>query len=806
MTDMKTNLIYAYRNIKNNSTNSIITVVGLSVAIACSLIIYFYISQEYSYNKFHENIDRLFRINYSIKYIDYQGKDVRVEPILAERIKKDIPQVEKSAEYRYAFLQTIGFQDNYFDVNTSYASEDFFSMFSFPFISGSSASIFTNPDEIVITKKIADKILAGKNKYDELLYKNITFPLGFGNTPFKIVGVIEDIPKNSSIDFDVIISGKSMRSLGGCDNFIGYTSVYYLIKENADAGLAEKNVLQLLNTYYKERVIQMQEQNELVKTDDAFVPFILPMKDVYINGDINNCFERSVEKSNFIILISICLLILIIACSNYTILSLGQYLKKIGDVGIRKAMGATPGNIFYVFLSESFLLTFSSFIIGGILCVLALPVFENLSQTKILTESINIPKVISFGAILFLSVSIITSIIPVMVFSKVSPNQMAGNKINVGNKSKLSQVFVSVQYSLSIILIIVTLFILKQTDYMKNRSIGMDTSNIIDIDVNRIPNDKKETFKEMLRQNPAVTNLTMVCRNFLNGSSNDYVNKGDGEKVSVFKFRIDPDYISTLGLNLLYGKNCTAGDMNPSSQTMIVNQSFIEAFGIEDDPIGKSYNISGVNFTIIGVVNDFNYFNLRQKVYPAMLHTNTYYGNGYSDILLRYQPNQLKSVVEHIKKCYEEVAPGKTLTHFFWNERLNERYETEDRWSKIIGWASAIAIIISTLGLYGLTVLLINQKIKEIGVRKVNGAKISEVLISINKTFFGWLIGSLIIAIPVSYIIVNNWLSNFQYKVKISWWIFILAGLIAFLIALGTISLQSWKAARRNPVEALRYE
>ncbi len=803
---MKTNLLYAYRNIRNNSTNSIITVIGLSVAIACSLIVYLYISQEYSCNNFQKNLDRLFRINYSIKYIDYQGNDVRVEPILVDRIKKDIPQVDKCTEYRHAFENTIGFQENYFDVNTSFASEEFFTMFSFPFLAGSPSAIFTNPNEIVITKKIADKLLPGKIKYDELLNKNITFPLGFGNTPFKIVGVIEDIPKNSSIDFDVVISGESGRNLGGCDNYFGYTSIYYLIKENANAGLAEKNVLQLLKSYYEQRVNQMQEQNQMVKTDDAFVPFILPMKDVYLRGDIDNCFEKSVEKSNFIVLITICLLILIIACSNYTILSLGQYLKKIGNVGIRKSMGATSGNIFNLFLSESFLLTFSSFLLGGLLCALALPVFEDLAQTKILTVNINISRIILFVAFLFISISIITSIIPVMVFSKISPNQMAGNKIGVGNKNKLSQVFVSVQYSLSIILIIVTLFILKQTDYMKNRSIGIDTNNIIDIEIGRIPNDKKESFKEMLRLCPSVTNLTMSCRNFLNGSSNDYVNKGDGERISVFKFKIDPDYISTLGLNLLYGKNFTLSDMTPSNQSMIVNKSFIEAFGIEDDPIGKTYNISGITFSIIGVVNDFHYFNLKHKVYPAMLHTNTYYGNSYNNILLKYQPNQLKAVIEHIKKSYEEVAPGKTLTHFFWNQRLNERYEIEDRWSKIIGWASAIAIIISTLGLYGLTVLIINQRIKEIGVRKVNGARISEVLISINKTFFGWLIGSLIIAIPVAYMLVNNWLRNFQYKVEISWWIFILAGLIAFLVALCTISLQSWKAAKRNPVEALRYE
>jgi putative ABC transport system permease protein len=197
---------------------------------------------------------------------------------------------------------------------------------------------------------------------------------------------------------------------------------------------------------------------------------------------------------------------------------------------------------------------------------------------------------------------------------------------------------------------------------------------------------------------------------------------------------------------------------------------------------------------------------MKNRIYPAMLHARTNYGNSYNNILIKFDPKQLSKVIKHIKKSYEEIAPGKTLTYDFWNEKLNQRYQIEERWSQIIGYASAIAIIISSLGLFGLTVLLVNQRIKEIGVRKVNGARALEVLITINKSFIGWLLGSLIIAIPISYYLVNLWLESFPYKVDVSWWVFILAGAMALLVALLTVSWQSWRAATKNPVEALRYE
>jgi putative ABC transport system permease protein len=267
-----------------------------------------------------------------------------------------------------------------------------------------------------------------------------------------------------------------------------------------------------------------------------------------------------------------------------------------------------------------------------------------------MTQFINISEVAVFTGILFFSISIITSIVPVLVFSKVSPHQMAGKKFNVGNKNKLSQVFVSFQYSLSIILIIVTLFIIRQSNFLKNSALGLDSNNILAIDVDKIDYDKKSEFKEMLGKNPGVLNLTMTCRNFMNGSSDNFVDRGDGERVLVFMFKVDQDYIPTLGLKLIHGKNFTAGNIKPGARSIIVNRNFIKEFGIEDDPIGKSYNIGGVNFTITGVVNDYHFSDLRQKVYPAMLHTRSNFGNSYNFILLKYHPKQLSSVKAHIKK------------------------------------------------------------------------------------------------------------------------------------------------------------
>lgn len=267
---MKTNFIYAFRNIRNNSTNSLITVFGLAVAIACSLIIFLYVSQEYSCDSFHENADRIYRINYTCHYIDFVDKDVRVEPEIVERLKKEVPQIDKCTEYRSVFQNLLKFKENYYDIQVSFAGEDFFKMFSFKFLAGKPSNIFINPNEIVVTRKLAEKFGVTNKSYGDLLGKDIEFPLNLGETPLKIVGIVENVSQNSSINFDAVVSRKTARNFGGCDNGFGYSSVFFEVKENINKKDVEKNVNQLVSDYYKSRVIQMQGNNQMVKTSEAF--------------------------------------------------------------------------------------------------------------------------------------------------------------------------------------------------------------------------------------------------------------------------------------------------------------------------------------------------------------------------------------------------------------------------------------------------------------------------------------------------------------------------------------------------------
>jgi putative ABC transport system permease protein len=803
---MKTNLLYALRNIKNNKVNSAINFLGLSVAVACCLLIYFYISQEYSYNNFHANANRIYRINYNNVYVDERYNDVRLKPELAELLPKNIPQIEKCAEYRFSFGQVMLYRNNYYDAQIAYGSEDYFNMFSFKFIQKRNDSVFYNPYEIILTKTLADKLLGENKTYSDLLESTLEFPLDYQNIVFQIVGIIEDIPENSTMKFDAIVSGKSGNNFGGCDNGFGYATIFYQLNSGSDAKLAEQNINNYILTYYKSTIGDMQARNQLVKGKEAFVPFSTALKDNHLRGDIFTCFESSVSKRNFFILATIGFLILLIAVINCTILSLGQYLKKVGDVGVRKAMGANAANIFSIFFSESITIVALAFFSGILLSIVLIPVFGKLAQSDIYKQLINIPRVTFFCLALFLSIVVFISVIPVFIFSKVSPHQMAGNKLKIGSKSRLSQLFVSFQYSLSIILIIVTLFIVRQSNYLKSQSLGINTANVLDVDINKIDEDKKPLFAELVKENPAVSNLALTSRNFMNGSSNSYVTRDDGEQVLVFRFEVDHNYLPTLELKLLKGNNFNRENVSNGDRNMIVNQRFVEALTIQEDPIGKSFVINGISFTIIGVVADYHFEDLRHQVDPAALFTRTNWNNGFHNMLVRYQPEQFAQVQQHIKACYEKVAPGKTFSVNFWDDQLKRRYDQEERWSRIIGFASLIAIIISSLGLFGLTILLINQRVKEIGVRKVNGAKTYEILLTINRAFAVWLIGSLIIAVPVSYLIVDKWLSNYPYRVDVSWWIFIISGLLALGVALLTVSFQSLKAATRNPVEALRYE
>jgi putative ABC transport system permease protein len=311
----------------------------------------------------------------------------------------------------------------------------------------------------------------------------------------------------------------------------------------------------------------------------------------------------------------------------------------------------------------------------------------------------------------------------------------------------------------------------------------------------------------MLKEHPGVLSATLTDRNHTSGYSTSSIDMFNSKQmIETFVFKADNHFIPTLNIDLHSGRNFTEANINPSDNSIIVNEKFVSLMDFKDNPIGKSITIDGIKTNVIGVVKDYNFLPVKEKIHPMILYSNTQLGEGYNDLLVKYNPTNLDAVISAIKKGWKEMNTNYQLTFSFWDQELEKRYQSEERLSKVITCASIIAILISSLGLFGLTILLTVRRTSEIGVRKVNGAKIIEILAMLNGIYLKWIVLAFIVACPIAWYVMDLWLENFAYKTEINWWIFALAGVIALIIALVTVSWQSFRAASRNPVEALRYE
>ncbi|WP_081782401.1 ABC transporter permease [Prolixibacter bellariivorans] len=586
------------------------------------------------------------------------------------------------------------------------------------------------------------------------------------------------------------------------NNYFGNSTIFYQTNGNNNITNTEAQVSSVVKTYYQGMIDVLESHKALTDADD-FQPFMIALKDTHLNK-VQSDYETNNNKASLYILSAIGLLILIIACSNFIMLSLGQAFKKVGEVGIRYMLGARRTSIFGIFFSENLILSITAFVLGVIIFVLFLPTFKNLAPNEIYTSLINIPRVVLFVIGCLLLIAFSTSIIPVLKLNNIQPNLLSSKKLKLGKGNGITQLFVTLQYGLSILLIILTILVVHQINYMKYKNLGFSSKNIIDLRIFQLTNSEKLALRDRLNSNPDIINLTLTDRDYMGGRSSDAVIKDNGDWVDTRILNVDNNYIPTLGLKLIRGENFRESNLN--SKSVIVNEKLLADLGKKEDPIGNTIRMSGTVYQIIGVVKNFHYDSMEDEIMPLMLRPKTYNGERGNFMLLRYQPQQLASLLPFIRNTWEKIIPGKELDLNFWDEQLNNRYQSEEQWSQIIGYAAIIAIIISSLGLFGLTLLTVNTRTKEIGIRKINGAKIGEVMAMLNKDFVKWVVIAFIMATPMAYYVGRKWLQNFAYKTDLSWWIFALAGILALGIALLTVSWQSWKAATRNPVEALRYE
>jgi putative ABC transport system permease protein len=798
----------AVRSLWKNKGSSVINITGMSIGLACCIIISMHVFQELSYDRFHNDSDQIFRVCYQAKESHATVKSYLHPLELSKQLKDEVSQIDKTTAYKYSWYTALKYNNQYFSEKLAFAQPDFFGIFSFKLLNGNPGSLLENPDNIVITEDLAGKLITGEIKsYEDLLGKTVEFPNNVPDKVFMIAGILEKVPQTSSLEFSVLLPFDYQDNFSQSNNDFGNTSLYIKLKQGTEVSQLIKAASPVVLSFYESKIKQLQNNNVLPNTSDCFIPIFQPLSEVYLDGSYDNDYTKQGNKTSLYILSGIGILILTIGCINFILLFLGQAYKKFKSIEIQKVVGARNVDIFRYFFAEVNVIVFLALFIGILISYEFIPLYNKLAQTDININLFYYPVFLLIIISIYLFVIIINSLVPVLIISKGNPVLWLKGIDTKEKQKKLPFIFVTLQYSISIILIICSLLINRQVKYMKSKNPGFISENILCIEMKNMRSNQRLAFRDRLKSHPGIINVTGTDRNFAGGRSSNFMSKENGENVDVRFIRADENYIQTLGIQLVAGESFKAENIDEYDNNIIVNEKFLASLEIVNDPVGRIIKSpdSPFDVNILGVVKDFNYDPMKENLQPLALVANTRF-ESVNYMLVRYNEKSIGEVLSFINDTWERTVPDREAHISFWNKDLESRYRDEDRWLQIISIASVFSIFITSLGLFGLTLLIISRRTKEIGIRKINGAKAREILMLLNKEFIKWVAVAFIIASPVAWSVMHKWLSNFAFKTTFDWWIFALTGVLVLGIALLTVSWQSWRAATRNPVEALRYE
>lgn len=799
---------YAFRNLVKQRGRTLINLFGLSFSTAIVIIIYLYTTGEISYNNFHKNSDRIYRMYCSV---DPVNQEREYSPFsdrgMAEAFQREIPGVEATCRMR-GTTAFIGMENELFQEYIGFVDSTFFDLFTYEFLAGDRETPLDRLKSVVLTESVARKIFKDTLvSLEDVIGKIVEFPENLPFNQYTVTAVIADPPENTSFRWTVLIPYIHSRVYASSNDFGGDTYTYVMLDETNDAKRLEETSQSLIEEFYGEGLRLYTEMGFLKEGEHNFTLYFMPFRDLYLGSEnFIGSYELTGNKNSLYILSSIAVLILLIACFNYIMISIGTALNRVGDFGMMSVVGARRWQILAQFVVESFLLTLISLFLGIILAEQMLPLFNRLAQDDLgFTLYEKGSNFLFLFAMLLFIVLINSAYIGLYLLRKSEPLRLLRREILSTRRNGVARISVVLQFFIAIALLISGGVILKQLNYLVNRQVGFDKENTavlhVDFDLQKI-----KTLKELILESPHVKSVTMSDRSFDSGSSSQGLRNKKGEIINIRLLRVDSDYIQTLGLELIQGRNFYSGEkVVDSIPNVIVNETLVRELEIEE-PVGERVQLGSDNITvdIIGVVKDFHFDSMHEEIESLMLHNFSYNSIWY--MFVKAEDGQRAAVLEHCEKVWKEVVPEFSWDYTFMTEILEGQYQNEDRWSRIVAYAAAIAILLSCLGLMGISGLLVARRYKEVGIRKAHGATIRQILVLLNMDILKWVLAAYLLACPMAWLIIRRWLQDFAFRTEISWWIFVLAGLAAILISVFTITLQIYRVARQNPVNALRYE
>ncbi len=812
----KNNLKIAIRNLFRQKIYTLINVLGLAVGIASCLLIVLFIRNEFSYDKFFTDHDRIYRMVLERKYPNHSTLYAIIPHSFEGAAKQDFPEIEQStrafgqAEFSLSYKNEREEVKQFDEDFVLIADSSFLNLFAFKFEKGVASSALSQANSIVLTSEAARRF------FGEVDPLGKTMTTGAGE--FKVTGICEDIPANSHFKFSALLSSPTFPFIKN-ENFTSFSSyTYFKLRAGSDPKALEAKFPKMVDTYAAAQIERNLGKSwaDYKKEGNGYRYFLQPLASIHLDP-INLEAQMKVggNRTSVYIMISVAILILIIACINFMNLATARSSERAKEVGLRKVMGSFKQQLVFQFLTESFVLSAIGVALAVVFIQIALPFFNSLTD-KQLTFPFTIG---ALSALIGLTafVGLLAGIYPSFILSSFNPVVVMKGAFTGSQKGKwIRNGLVIFQFWISIVLMIGTLVIQQQMTYMQEKSLGFDKEQVLVVEkcFNLQP-QQAETLKEEINRMPEV--ISAAGSFALPGQENDFFGiqfqpEGSSEILTTKSMVIADELGETLGIELKEGR--WFSKETHDSLSVILNEAAVKVMGL-DNPIGRKLidrqqrpegNVA-VPYTVVGVVKDFNFISLREEITPLVIQSNEAFGGGTGYILARIKPNQIPSAITSIEAKWKQLAPEQPFKFSFLNENINAQYKSEKQSGKLFAVFSGLAIFVACIGLFALSAYITSLRTKEIGVRKVLGASVSGVVILLSKDFTKMIGISFVLAVPVAWYVMENWwLQNFAYRIEISAWIILMSGAAAFTIALLTVSYQSIKAAIKNPVNSLRSE
>ena len=796
----KNYLKLAFRNLLGQKAYSMINLLGLVIGITAFMLIACWIQSELSYDSFHQDKENIYRVDFKLYEEDkLELYSAAAVPAVGPEMKRNFPEVKEYT--RFSKVEgVVSFGEIHFkESDMFYAEPSFFSIFSFPLLKGTADTSLLAVNTAILSESAARRYFGDADPVGKLITYN-------GKDKYEVCGVAKDAPANSHFKFDVLFSYQNLIKQNEWFNsgWLGANFYTYIrVAPGTNVKMLEEKIPQLPQKFI----------GDFMKRAYFLVEFKLrKLSDIHLHSALSNelLVNGSYRSVTFLGIIAI--LVLVIAYFNYINLTTSRSVERAAEVGVRKVLGALKKQLISQFVTEAMLLNIVALIVSLVAVFLLSPLFNRFFGSLI---HLHVSTLVILVGILFLLAVFFTGLLPAIYLSRFVPTAVLKGKGQTGSRkiALFKNCMVVFQFTISVLLISGTLLINRQLSFVQNQNLGIDIDKTLVVEgppaiEKGLYSDQLQAFKTELLQQSEVKSMTVSsCIPGKEITWNPVYGKlvsGTNTEKKIDMIGIDQDFIKTYGLKLLAGRNFDQSYQEKINQ-FVINESAVKYLGFSnpEDAIGKELTSSdNGNAHIIGVVRDFNQRSLKELPQPIAFSNRPW--NEYYSIKVNHA--NIDRLIPLLEKRWNQQFPGNPIRYFFLDDYFNNQYQADRKFGKFFQLFSLLAILIACLGLLGLSSYTISRRTKEIGVRKVNGAEIGEILVLLNKDFVKWVLVAFVIAIPLSWYSMNLWLESFAYKTPLSWWIFALAGLLALGIALLTVSWQSWKAATRNPVEALRYE